>query len=74
MAECSKVEMEISQTPWMNYSGLALACVSLIFMYLAARYDCVKTTKEVEPVEADVEAPAEGDKESRRNPNDTDGS
>ncbi|CAK8991977.1 unnamed protein product [Durusdinium trenchii] len=59
------VEMEISQTPWMNYSGLALACVSLIFMYLAARYDCVKTTKEVEPVEADVEAPAEGDKESR---------
>eukprot|EP00913_Durusdinium_trenchii_P025818 g24231.t1 len=58
------VEMEISQTPWMNYSGLALACVSLIFMYLAARYDCVKTTKEVEPVEADVEAPAEGDKEN----------
>ncbi|CAJ1357241.1 unnamed protein product [Effrenium voratum] len=46
------VDPEISHKPLFNYSGLALACLSLVFMYLAARFD---TT----PKEADVEAPDE---------------
>ena len=50
------VDPEISHKPLFNYSGLALACLSLVFMYLAARFD---TT----PKEADVEAPDEKPKE-----------
>eukprot|EP00437_Effrenium_voratum_P008974 CAMPEP_0181421258 /NCGR_PEP_ID=MMETSP1110-20121109/13008_1 /TAXON_ID=174948 /ORGANISM="Symbiodinium sp., Strain CCMP421" /LENGTH=332 /DNA_ID=CAMNT_0023544323 /DNA_START=48 /DNA_END=1046 /DNA_ORIENTATION=- len=44
------VDKELAEKPLFNYAGLALACVSLVFMYLAARFD-------TKPKEADVEAP-----------------
>lgn len=47
------VEKEISEKPLFNYIGLALACVSLVFMYLAARFDTPRDPS------ADVEAPDE---------------
>ncbi|CAJ1404156.1 unnamed protein product [Effrenium voratum] len=40
------VDQEISEKPLFNYIGLALACVSLVFMYLAAHFDT--KPKEVE--------------------------
>ncbi|CAJ1422072.1 unnamed protein product [Effrenium voratum] len=40
------VDQEISERPLFNYIGLALACVSLVFMYLAAHFDT--KPKEVE--------------------------
>ena len=57
------VDKEISARPIFNYSGLALACVSLVFMYLAARFDrkpkeASADVEDVEDVE-DVVAPDE---------------
>mmetsp|Transcript_73733 Transcript_73733/g.175775 ORF Transcript_73733/g.175775 Transcript_73733/m.175775 type:complete len:235 (+) Transcript_73733:2-706(+) len=40
------VDQEISERPLFNYIGLALACVSLVFMHLAAHFDT--KPKEVE--------------------------
>ena len=67
------VDKEISKRPRFNYIGLALACVSLVFMYLAARFDhkpkaaTLASESETEALEAE-DSDSEAEKGERQSP------